>query len=92
MGVMETTTWIFDDGLQQHPCATFPYAFRYMFNAIKRGVEKGKKHENMSQLYLIISPTGVIYNYDRAKSLATAQGLLTSEGTINSREFKRRQG
>jgi len=89
MGVM-AITWIFHDGLQQHPCATFPYAFRNMFNAMKRGVEQGKKYDDMARLYRIISPVGRVYNYDRASALATEQGLLTADGTINSREFKRR--
>ncbi len=84
-------TWIFDDGLQQHPCATFPYAFRHMFNAIKKGVERGNKYSDMIQTYHIVSPIGKVYNYDRASSLATEQGLLTADGTINSREFKRKR-
>lgn len=30
------------------------------------------------------------YDYTAATAMATASGLLTPEGTINSREFKRR--
>ena len=89
MGTMNTT-WIFDDGLQQHLCATFPYAFRFMYSAMKKGVEQGKSYEDMARKFRILSPTGTVYNYIRASALATQQGLLTPEGTINSREFKRK--
>lgn len=84
------TSWIFDDGFQKHPYATFPYAFRSMFNAIKKGVETGKKYDDMARTFKVYSPVGIIYSYARATELATQQGLLTPDAQINSREFRRR--
>lgn len=74
---------------------SFPYAFRTMFNVIKKGVETGRKHSEMMTELLIISPqtnrdgSAKIYNYNAAKEMASASGLLTPDGTINSREFRR---
>ena len=89
MAVM-ITTWIFDDGFRKHPTESFPYAFRFMFNALKHGAEKGMKFEDMIRRFEITGPTGRSYSYHRAKDLATEMGLLTPDGTINSREFKRK--
>ena len=89
MSIMNTT-WTFYDGIQKHPYAPFPYAFRSMFNSIKRGVESGKKYEDMIKIFKIYSPTGISYSHTKATDLATQQGLLTSDGLINSREFKRK--
>jgi hypothetical protein len=83
-------TWIFDDGSQKHSYDTFPFAFRYMFNVMKKGVEQGKLYSEMFRTFRILSPTGTVYDYDRACDLAKDQGLLTADGMINSREFKRR--
>lgn len=85
-----TVTWTFDDGVQKHPCTSFPFAFRAMFNTLKKGVEKGRSYSEMTATLQIVSPVGRVYDYQRASDLATQQGLLTPEGTINSREFKRK--
>ena len=88
--------WIFKDGATQTKCTSFPYAYRLMFDTLKRGVEKGRKYDDMVRQMLIISPQkdahGDVrkYDYTAATAMATASGLLTPEGTINSREFKRR--
>ena len=88
--------WIFKDGASQFPCASFPYAFRQMYNAIKSGVEKGRKYNDMVKQMVIISPQKDQhgdprrYNYTSATELAKSSGLLAPNGEINSREFKRR--
>ena len=90
--------WIFKDGTTQIVCTSFPFAYRIMFNTLKQGVEKGRKYEDMIRQMLIISPikdnrgTGTprTYTYASATEMATASGLLTAEGQINSKEFKRR--
>ena len=88
--------WIFKDGATQTKCTSFPYAYRLMFDTLKRGVEKGCKYDDMIKAMLIISPQKDRngdprrYNYAAATDMATASGLLTPEGQINSREFKRR--
>lgn len=83
-------TWTFNDGVQKHPCTSFPFAYRMLYNSLKKGVETGKKFEEMTKVFRILSPTGKVYSYTDATSLATDQGLLTPEGTINSKEFKRK--
>lgn len=82
--------WTFNDGERNHPCMTFPYAFRFMFNALKKATEAGQSRDVVVQRYQITSPVGTSYDFKRACDLATQQGLLTSEGDINSREFKRK--
>ena len=67
-----------------------------MWNTLKQGVEKGRKAADMEKAMLIISPQldrhgdPRTYSYASATEMAKASGLLTPEGQINSREFKRR--
>lgn len=87
--------WIFKDGPSQVGVNSFPFAYRAMFNALKKGVESGRKYNDMVKQMVIIAPTkdqhGDFrrYNYDQATELAKASDLLTPEGIINSRVFKR---
>jgi hypothetical protein len=88
--------WIFKDGPSQVSCTSFPFAYRAMFNTLKKGVETGRKYEDMVKQMVIISPQkdqhGDLrrYSYSAATDLAKSSGLLTPDGQINSREFKRR--
>lgn len=74
---------------------SFPYAFRTMFNVVKKGVETGRKHADMMNELLIVSPqkerdgSPKTYTFRQANDMAAASGLLTPDGTINSREFRR---
>ena len=88
--------WIFKDGATKVECTSFPYAFRTMWNTIKKGVEGGKRtHSDMVKSMSILSPIKDAYGqprtygYEDAKRMAENQGLLTPDGQINSREFKR---
>lgn len=81
--------WTFHDGIQRHEFTSFPYAFRAMHNALKRGVEQGKTHDGMVKAFKILSPFGE-YTYANASRLAREQGLLLPDGSLNSREFKRK--
>lgn len=74
-------------------CASFPYAFRSLWNTIKKGIAE-KKPVNTKTL-VILGPKNSrgereSYSYEKARKLAEAQGLLTVDEQINSREFKRR--
>jgi hypothetical protein len=88
--------WIFKDGVAQVGCTSFPYAYRLMHQTIKKGVETGRKYNDMVKQMVIISPTKDQhgdprrYNYTSATELAKSSGLLTPAGEINSREFKRK--
>lgn len=79
--------------MTEHP--SFPYAFRYMWNGIRKGVEAGKPQDELTKQISIVSPLKDVhgdfrvYSYDQAVQMAKGQGLLTPEGQINSREFKR---
>lgn len=67
-----------------------------MFNTLKKGVESGRKYDDMIRSMRIIAPTKDIhgnqrvYSYANATDMARASGLLTPDGQINSREFKRK--
>lgn len=88
--------WIFKNGTTLTSCTSFPYAYRAMFTALKKGVEQGRKHEDMVRQMSIISPMKDthgdkrVYSYYAATSMAQNSGLLDASGQINSREFKRR--
>lgn len=87
--------WVFKDGLAVIDCTSFPYAFRMMHNAIKTGVEKGRKYNDMAKSMLIVSPmkdihgAARVYNYTEASKMAVSQGLLNSDGQLNGKEFKK---
>lgn len=75
---------------------SFPYAFRTMFNIVKKAVEgKERSYADVTKSLFIISPQldrlgkPRVYGYSEATSMATSSGLLTPDGTINSREFRR---
>ena len=88
--------WIFKDGLTEQKCTSFPYAYRAMFNTLKKGVEGGRKYEDMTKNMVILSPQKDVhgdyrrYSYAAATEMAKSSGLLTPDGQINSREFKRK--
>ena len=89
------SVWIFKDGVSQFTCESFPYAYRMMFNTLKKGVETGRKYNDMVKQMVIISPQNDQhgdprrYNYEQATELARASELLDARGDINSRVFRR---
>jgi hypothetical protein len=92
---MNTNKWILKNGASTQEFDSFPYAFRTMYAIVKKAVET-KNSDTVIKGLSIISPQKDNhgdprkYNYAAATQMATASGLLTPEGTINSREFKRR--
>lgn len=90
---MSKANWIFKNGVQSVDCTSFPYAFRAMYNVVRKGTEN-KQPVNTKDL-VILGPLNSkgereVYSYFKATQLAQDQGLLTPAGEINSREFKRR--
>lgn len=87
--------WIFKDGLAETKCTSFPYAYRAMYYSVKKGVESGRKFEDMTKQMVILAPTKDAhgdqrrYNYNAATEMAKSSGLLDSHGEINNREFKK---
>ena len=91
-----TNSWTFKDGYTEEiVCTSFPYAFRALYNAVKKGLESGRSFGEMEKKLYIVSPIRDIYgdiksyNYDECMQKAKDSGLLTADGTINSKEFKR---
>ncbi len=90
---MSNANWIFKNGVSSVDCASFPYAFRTLWNTVKKGIAEKKPVDTKS--LLILGPKNSkgereSYSYEKARSLAEAQGLLTTDEQINNREFKRR--
>ena len=91
---MNNNDWIFKDGVAKFPCDSFPYAYRLMYETIKAGVETKRKYNDMMNQMSIISPNktphGDIrqYSYTESTAMAKDQGLLTSSGHLNKREFQ----
>lgn len=85
--------WILKNGSQKIDYTSFPYAYRTAFNIVRKSI-LGKKPINTRDLTIQgpKDPRGdrKIYSYDEATRLATDMGLLTPEGQINGKEFKRR--
>ena len=90
--------WIFKDGNSVTECDSFPYAYRLMHNTFRKGLEKGSTRNvpDMLKQMSIVSPAKDVHGRNRTYSYATAtqlakdQGLLTGDGEINSREFKKK--
>ena len=67
-----------------------------MFNFLKKGIEQGRKHDDMVKGMVIISPQRDIhgnlrrYSWASATQLAKDMELLTSDGEINSRAMKKK--
>lgn len=90
-----TTKWILKDGAIKTDCSSFPFAYRTMSNIIRKGVETGRKFDDMSKTITITGPIApgakaVTYSYATAKQKALDQGLIDIEGQINAKEFKKR--
>ena len=90
---MNKTNWILHVGTAKVDCTSFPYAFRSMYNMIRKGIEN-KRPVDTSTL-AISGPENIQgdrkkYSYSAATQMATDTGLLLPDGTINSKEFKKK--
>jgi len=86
--------WILKIDTQTIECVSFPYAFRTAFNIVRKSIEAGNETKTTDNL-TILGPRNLkgerrSYSYASAMRLAIEQDLLTSEGTINSKEFKKK--
>lgn len=76
-------------------CASFPFAYRTAWNLVRKAVEAKQNPASVAKGITIHGPVNgrgerATYSYNAATELATAQGLVTADGSLNSREFKRR--
>lgn len=89
------SNWTLKNGNVTTECASFPFAFRTAFNLVRKAVEAKQSPASVAKQITILGPENLrkeraTYSYHAATELATAQGLLTADGQLNSREFKRR--
>jgi len=84
--------WTLINGNQKIPCDSFPYAYRAMHGIVRKSMETGLVDKTIKQLSIVGPNMGKprTYSYATATQQATATGLLTPDGNINSREFKRK--
>jgi len=80
---------------QSFYCPSFPSAFRTAFNLVRVAIKTGKSPSSVIKGITIFGPINSKgernkYTYNSAVELANSQGLLTPDGTINSREFKKK--
>lgn len=101
---MNQMNWSFNDGKKIQLCESFPYAFRAMHNAWRRGIEGKDFNGNpvpkrlvteMAKSFAIRGPIGhkseKTLAYYSACERARTSGLLTADGDINGREFKQKR-
>ena len=88
--------WIFKNGLAVDQSFTsFPFAFRAMYHVVRRDLERGRTLADITKKMVIVSPSKDVhgdprkYNYADASAMAKSTGLLTADGTINGKEFRR---
>ena len=86
--------WNFKNGSMISQWDSFPFAYRAMYNEIRRGIEKGIPLSNMTNAMSITGPIspGIKpsrYTYHAATQKANDAGIVNTEGIINSKEFKR---
>lgn len=88
--------WLLKNGASVVECTSFPYAYRTAFNLIRKAIEAKQDASALMRKISIVSPhrdrLGSVktYSYAEATQMAEGMGLLTPDGQINSREFKRR--
>jgi hypothetical protein len=88
------SNWIYKNGTTKLDCDSFPFAFRTAFTAVRKAVEAKQSPASVAKHITILGPKNsrgdrTTYTYDAALQLAKDQGLVTAEGNINSREFKK---
>jgi len=91
--MISNAIWILKNGDQKIECTTFPYAYRTMFSIVRKSI--ADKLPVNTRNFTIFGPKNRkgdrrTYSYDDATKLATEQGLLTPEGQINTKEFKKK--
>ena len=73
--------------------STFPFAFRAMYQLVIKGIEDKKPVDTSG--FVIFGPKNprgerVRYSYSAAVELAKSSGLLSGDGYINGKEFKKK--
>lgn len=91
---MTKMMWLFKNGAESIEHTSFPYAFRTMWNTVKKETENNKNSfQDVIKKMVIISPLKDIhgdnrrYNYTAACELATTLDVL-KDGGINKKAFR----
>jgi len=88
--------WLLKNGATVTECTSFPYAYRTAFNLVRKAIEAKQDASALIKNLSIVSPhrdrmgETKTYSYAEATQMAEGMGLVTPDGSINSREFKRR--
>lgn len=90
------STWILKNGDQVTECTSFPYAYRAAYNIVHKTIEAKQNPTPVMRGISIVGPPNLkgdrmTYSYATATQLAQSTGLLSPNGTIESREFKKRK-
>jgi hypothetical protein len=92
---MNNANWILINGKSKSDHSTFPFAFREAYFLIE--AEKKAKRPPLALIkgLKILGPPNsrnerTTYSWSSASDLARSNGLLTVDGSLNSKEFKRR--
>lgn len=90
------STWILKNGDQVTECTSFPYAYRAAYNIVRKTIEAKQNAGPVMQKISITGPPNLkgerkTYSYASATQMAQNTGLLTADGNIESREFKKRK-
>lgn len=93
--IMNKVKWILKNGFQATECTSFPYAFRMAYNIVKKALENNQDvNKVISGIQIVGPPNGkgepMKYNYQKALDLAKSMGLVLLDGSINTKEFKRK--
>lgn len=89
--------WKLQNGNTITECTSFPYAYRTAWNMVRKAIDEKQDPGVLIRNMKIISPQkdrvgdNKVYSYTEATVMAKSMGLLTPEGSINGREFKRRR-
>lgn len=90
-----TANWILKNGVQNIECSSFPYAYRAMHNMVRKAMETKQNVPELMKQLSVVGPANYkgerrTYSYTAATQMARSQGLLSADGQLNSKEFKRK--
>ena len=92
---MNNATWTLVNGKSKSDCSTFPFAFRQAYFLIEDEKKAKRPALELMKSLKILGPPNLrgertTYSWSSATDFAKNSGLLTPDGTLNNKEFKRK--
>ena len=92
---MNNATWTLINGKGKSDYSTFPFAFRQAYFLIEAEKKAKRPALELMKILKILGPPNLrnertTYTWSAASDLARSNGLLTLDGQINNKEFKRK--